>query len=260
MGAERVIGTLPNLVANRINTQLDLAGPGFAVSAEEASGLVALTLAARAIRAGEADAALVGATDVSSGAVHRAALNELGRETDTGDAAVVLVLKPLAAARRDGDTVLALLDEDGEGEADLLVGDDAAATVDPAAVFGRVHAAQGLLAVAVAATALPHRAVPRPGAPAEPRPGLRSAVAVVTPLEAPPRVSGCAPATRCPGSREPRRGCTSSPAATGGRCWPRWSGERSPRTARLAWHSSWTTTTDFPRPWRARAVGSLAVG
>lgn len=203
MGAERVIGTLPNLVANRINTQLDLAGPGFAVSAEEASGLVALTLAARAIRAGEADAALVGATDVSSGAVHRAALNELGRETDTGDAAVVLVLKPLAAARRDGDTVLALLDEDGEGEADLLVGDDAAATVDPAAVFGRVHAAQGLLAVAVAATALPHRAVPRPGAPAEPRPGLRTAVAVVTPLEAPSarvRLRAGDPLPRIPGT------------------------------------------------------------
>ncbi len=205
LGAERVVGTLPNLVANRINTQLDLAGPGFAVSAEEASGLVALALAARAIRAGEADAALVGATDLSSGAVHRSALGDLGRETGTGDAAVVLVLKPLTAARRDGDTVLALLDEESDGEADLLVGDDAAATIDPASVFGRVHAAQGLLSVAVAATALPHRAVPRPGQPAEPRPGLRSAEAVVAPLEAPtvrvrlracdvlPRVGGAVP-------------------------------------------------------------------
>jgi acyl transferase domain-containing protein/3-hydroxymyristoyl/3-hydroxydecanoyl-(acyl carrier protein) dehydratase len=205
MGAERVVGTLPNLVANRINTQLDLAGPGFAVSAEEASGLVALALAARAIRAGEADAALVGATDLSSGAVHRAALRELGRDTGTGDAAVVLVLKPLTAARRDGDTVLALLDTESEGEADLLVGDDAAATIDPASVFGRVHAAQGLLSVAVAATALPHRAVPRTGSPAEPRPGLRTAEAVVAPMEAPstrvrlragdvlPRVGGAVP-------------------------------------------------------------------
>lgn len=52
MTAEGVVGTLPNLVANRISTQLDLAGPGFAVSAEEASGLVALELAARAVRSG----------------------------------------------------------------------------------------------------------------------------------------------------------------------------------------------------------------
>ncbi|MFH9821317.1 beta-ketoacyl synthase N-terminal-like domain-containing protein [Streptomyces sp. NPDC017230] len=202
-GAEPVVGALPNLVANRINTQLDLAGPGFAVSAEEASGLVALRLAARAIRAGEADAALVGATDLSCGSVHRTALGELGHATETGDAAVVLVLKPLAAARRDGDTVLALLDQEsegegadqgeaadqgegaGEGEPDLLVGDGEAATFDPASVFGRVHAAQGLLSVAVAATALLHRAVPRPGAPAEPRADLRTAQAVVTPLEAP---------------------------------------------------------------------------
>ncbi|GAA3978195.1 type I polyketide synthase [Streptomyces marokkonensis] len=220
MGAERVVGTLPNLVANRINTQLDLAGPGFAVSAEEASGLVALRLAARAIRAGEADAALVGATDLACGAVHRTALRELGHETETGDAAVVLVLKPLAAARRDGDTVLALLDQEsegaGEGEPDLLVGDAESeseplagdgetATFDPASLFGRVHAAQGLLSVAVAATALLHRAVPRPGEPAEPRADLRTAEAVVTPLEAPttrvrlragdvrPRVRGAVP-------------------------------------------------------------------
>ncbi|MGC0380222.1 beta-ketoacyl synthase N-terminal-like domain-containing protein [Streptomyces sp. SAI-129] len=208
LGAERVVGTLPNLVANRINTQLDLAGPGFAVSAEEASGLVALALAARAMRAGEADAALVGATDLSSGAVHRAALGDLGVETGTGDAAVVLVLKPLTAARRDGDTVLALLDEESDGEADLLVGDDAAAAIDPASLFGRVHAAQGLLSVAVAATALPHRAVPRPGQPAEPRPGLRTAEAVVAAMEAPsvrvrlragdvlPRVGGAVPRLR----------------------------------------------------------------
>src|SRR5439155_1046533 len=37
-----VLGTMPNLVANRLNAQFDLAGPSFTVSAEEASGLVAL--------------------------------------------------------------------------------------------------------------------------------------------------------------------------------------------------------------------------
>ncbi|PWS51628.1 hypothetical protein DLE01_10795 [Streptomyces sp. FT05W] len=80
MDTERVVGTLPNLVAGRISTQLDLGGPGCTVSAEEASGLVALDLAARALRAGETDAALVGAVDLSCEPVHRAALQELGRE------------------------------------------------------------------------------------------------------------------------------------------------------------------------------------
>src|SRR5207248_3721925 len=75
-----VVGTMPNIVANRLNAQFDLTGPGFTVSAEEASGTVALELGARAIRAGEADAAIVGAVDLSAEPVHQAALAGLGLE------------------------------------------------------------------------------------------------------------------------------------------------------------------------------------
>ncbi|MDQ0792390.1 polyketide synthase [Streptomyces sp. B1I3] len=185
MTAERVVGSLPNLVASRISTQLDLAGPAFAVSAEEASGLVALDVAARAIRAGEADAALVGATDLSCEPVQQAALRELGHETEPGDAAVILVLKPLDAARRDGDTVIALLDEEPADAPDMVIGDGADAVFDPASLFGRAHAAQGLVSVAVAATALQHRAVPRQGELAETGALPRTAAAVVTPLGGP---------------------------------------------------------------------------
>ncbi|MGW1401019.1 beta-ketoacyl synthase N-terminal-like domain-containing protein [Streptomyces sp. NPDC002405] len=191
MTAEAVVGSMPNLVANRISTQLDLTGPGFAVSAEEASGLVALELAARAIRSGEADAALVGATDLSCEAVHRAAQRELvprqalGREDEPGDAAVVLVLKSLDTARRDGDTVVALLDEDSAGAPDMVIGDGPDAVFDPASVFGRAHAAYGLVSVAVAALSLQHRAVPRPGAPADTAAVAHTAKAAVTPLEGP---------------------------------------------------------------------------
>ncbi|WP_432160114.1 beta-ketoacyl synthase N-terminal-like domain-containing protein [Streptomyces sp. NRRL F-5630] len=183
MAAERVVGSLPNLVANRISTQLDLAGPGFAVSAEEASGLVALDLAARALRAGEADVALVGAVDLSREPVHQAALRELGREADTGDAAVVLVVKPLDAARRDGDTVMAVLDEGAADAPDMVIGDGPGAAFDPGAVFGRAHAAQGLVSVAVAVTALQARAVPCPGLPADSATPPRTAAVVVAPLE-----------------------------------------------------------------------------
>lgn len=185
MTAEGVVGTLPNLVANRISTQLDLAGPGFAVSAEEASGLVALELAARAVRSGEADAALVGATDLSCEAVHRAARRELGREDEPGDAAVVLVLKSLDSARRDGDTVVALLDEENADAPDMVIGDGPDAVFDPASSFGRAHAAYGLVSVAVAALSLQHRAVPRPGLPADTAAVALTAKAAVTPLEGP---------------------------------------------------------------------------
>ncbi|MFE4453520.1 beta-ketoacyl synthase N-terminal-like domain-containing protein [Streptomyces sp. NPDC056796] len=200
MDAERVVGTLPNLVANRINTQLDLGGPGCTVSAEEASGLVALGLAARALRAGEADAALVGAVDLSCEPVHRAALRALGRPADTGDAAVAVVLKRLADARRDGDTVLALLDDEATGEPDVVTGDGAG--FDPAGLFGRAHAAHGLLAAAAAVTALRHRALPRAGGPAAAAPGLRTARVEVSPLDAPPlrvRLRGADPGSWVPG-------------------------------------------------------------
>ncbi|WP_405927823.1 beta keto-acyl synthase [Streptomyces griseus] len=186
MTAEGVVGSMPNLAANRISTQLDLAGPGFTVSAEEASGLVALEVAARAIRSGEADAALVGATDLSCEAVHRAALRELGRTEEAGDAAVVLVLKSLDAARGDGDTVVALLDEEADGTPDMVIGDGPDAVFDPASAFGRAHAASGLVSVAVAALSLQHRAIPRPGGPADTAAVAHTARAVVAPLEGPP--------------------------------------------------------------------------
>ena len=177
--AAGVLGTMPNLVANRINVQLDLAGPSYTVSAEEVSGLAALDLAARALRAGEADAAVVGAVDLSCEPVHQAALRPLGRDRRPGDAAVAVVLKRLDDAQRHGDRVIAVLDDDPTGQRPpgLVVGDDGAGTItgpddpvpegpswfDPAALFGVAHAAYGLVAVAAAATAVRHQVLPRAG-------------------------------------------------------------------------------------------------
>ncbi len=190
LDAPGVLGTMPNVVANRLNAQLDLSGPGFSVSAEEGSGLVALGLAARALRRGEADSAIVGAVDLSHEPVHQAALAELGIDRTSGDAAVALVLKRLTDARRDGDTVLAHLDELGDEPADMVVGTRREGSVlpgfDPEALFGTAHAATGLVAVAAAALALHHRAVPDDsGRRAAPGLGIRSAEVIVAPLEAP---------------------------------------------------------------------------
>ncbi|MBM7809963.1 3-oxoacyl-(acyl-carrier-protein) synthase/3-hydroxymyristoyl/3-hydroxydecanoyl-(acyl carrier protein) dehydratase [Saccharothrix algeriensis] len=166
--AAGVTGTMPNLVANRISVQLDLAGPGFTVSAEEGSGLVALDVAAQALRAGECDAALVGAVDLAHEPAHRAAAVALGLPDAPGDAAVALVLRRLDDADRAGEPVLAVLD-DGAAPPDLTVGDlgrPGAPHLDPTALFGRPHAAVGLLAVAAAITALDHA----PPASADPEP------------------------------------------------------------------------------------------
>jgi PfaB family protein len=190
-----VLGTMPNLVANRINVQQDLAGPGYTVSAEEASGLVALELAGRALRMGEADAAVVGAVDLSCEPVHQAAVRALGRDRPPGDAAVVLVLERLADARRAGHPVIALVDDTlppgpepglvvGDGEPPAGASPAGTGWFDPAELFGVAHAAHGLVAVAAAATAVRHQVIPRPGGLAVPVSDGVAALVAVEPLGA----------------------------------------------------------------------------
>ncbi|HQZ16234.1 MAG TPA: beta-ketoacyl synthase N-terminal-like domain-containing protein, partial [Vicinamibacteria bacterium] len=132
-----VIGTMPNIVANRLSSQWDARGPGFSVSAEELSGYRALDLALRALRNHELDAAIVGAVDLSAERVHAAALQSLENATDppTADAAVVLVLKRLDDALAEGDAVLGILDP-----STVMPG--------PPQLGPSAHAASGLLDVA----------------------------------------------------------------------------------------------------------------
>ena len=155
--AAGVLGTMPNIVANRLNAQLDLGGPSGTLSAEEASGVVALQLACRALRAGEVDAAIVGAVDLSCEPVHRRAASALLPPAllAAGDVAVALVLKPLSAATRDGDTLLALIDAPGASTTPGQAFGPGA--IDLTATFGHAHAASGLLHVAAAIAACHHR-------------------------------------------------------------------------------------------------------
>ncbi|HET6532600.1 MAG TPA: beta-ketoacyl synthase N-terminal-like domain-containing protein, partial [Actinoplanes sp.] len=176
--AARVLGAMANIAANRISGQLGLSGPGFAVSAEQASGIAALQLATRALRAGEIDAALVGAVDLSDEPVHRAAVTRVGLTAEPADAAVVLVLKRRDDARRDGDPIFAMIDRETPA--------GGAAERFPTGLFGTPHAAAGLLEVAVAALALRHRARPRAGQPAQPHLGATTADVVTRVLGAPP--------------------------------------------------------------------------
>ena len=159
--AASVVGCMPNIVANRLSHQLDFQGPGFAVCAEELSGVVALELAARALRQGEVDAAVIGAVDLCCEPVAAAAAAVLpANRRNTGDGAVLLVLKRHADALRDGDEVLALLPAapaDGAPAFALnLTPDDAGLTPR----FGHAHAASGLLHVAAAVVACAHHAIP----------------------------------------------------------------------------------------------------
>ncbi|MFG2004313.1 beta-ketoacyl synthase N-terminal-like domain-containing protein [Spirillospora sp. NPDC048911] len=207
--AAGVVGTMPNIVANRLNSQFDLAGPGFSVFAEEASGLAALELGCRALRADEADVVMVGAVDLSCEPVHEASLQAMGHARPPGDAAVVLLLRRLPDAERDGDDVIALVDDSGSPgtEPGLRIGPgaprDGIPSFDPVTRFGSPHAAEGLVAVAAAALAVRHRAVPRTRGPADPLLGEALADVTAEPLGTAParvRIRGAAPASWSAGS------------------------------------------------------------
>jgi 3-oxoacyl-(acyl-carrier-protein) synthase/3-hydroxymyristoyl/3-hydroxydecanoyl-(acyl carrier protein) dehydratase len=186
LDAPTVVGLLPNIPANRLNKLLNVSGPGFTVSSEELSGITALAIAARALREGELDAALVGAVDFSGEYVHETAVAEwAGPDAPTaGDAAVAIVVKRLADAERDRNVIYAVLPVDVEGkepgaeQPGLLLGDgeeeavsgvinrsalddagNARKSGDVSGVrleqrFGKAHAAHGLLHVAAGALSL----------------------------------------------------------------------------------------------------------
>ncbi len=119
LGAEEVVGTMPNIPANRLNRQLDIGGPSFTVAAGEASGRVALELAVRALGTRQLDTVVVGGADLCCHPVHEAALAALEGATDApGDAASALVLRRLDDALEAGDPVLAVLNADPDAVAD----------------------------------------------------------------------------------------------------------------------------------------------
>lgn len=104
-----VVGKMPNIVANRINSQFDFRGPSFSVNAEEVSGLVALDVAARALGSGELDLAFIGAVDLSDESVHRSALEAVGGQQHCADAAVVFAVMTREKALEEGREILAVL-------------------------------------------------------------------------------------------------------------------------------------------------------
>lgn len=156
-----VLGTMPNIVANRLNSQFELRGPSFSMSSEELSGTIALEHALRALRFGELDAAVVGAVDLSCEPVHMDAASKLlpdGLQRPS-DAAVILVLKRAADATRDGDDIIALIPAERPPQGGLSLNLDAQdAGLTP--WLGHAHAAAGLLHVAAVALCLHERRLP----------------------------------------------------------------------------------------------------
>jgi 3-oxoacyl-(acyl-carrier-protein) synthase/3-hydroxymyristoyl/3-hydroxydecanoyl-(acyl carrier protein) dehydratase len=143
-----VLGSMANMVANRLSYQFDLAGPSLSFSAEEHSGLMALEAAGRALRNHDIDIAIVAAVDLCCDVLHRAVALELWKDSRSvpGDAAVVMVLQREDDPQLQGQNILAFLDT---APATLTLDEG----VRMRALFGHPHACVGLLQAAACVTA-----------------------------------------------------------------------------------------------------------
>ena len=159
--AENVVGTMPNIPANRLSVQLDAGGPGFTFSAEELSGVQALGAAMDALVSGDIQVALVGAVDLACDPRHAAAISQLVPGTIPGDAAVVLIVERLADAEAAGRRVWAVLDAvETTGAAAAPLAHTSGEAIAAPAALGRAHAAAALVDVAAAVLACGHGLLP----------------------------------------------------------------------------------------------------
>ncbi|WP_213271884.1 beta-ketoacyl synthase N-terminal-like domain-containing protein [Hyphomonas sp.] len=99
--AADVLGAMANMTANRLTVSEDFRGRGFAIAAEEASGLAALDAACDALRRGDLDLAIVAAADFATETVTAS-----HTPAPPGDMAAALVLKRRSDAEVAGDPVL----------------------------------------------------------------------------------------------------------------------------------------------------------
>ncbi len=113
LNANRTMGGLASVAASRVARELGFGGPSYTLSSEESSGLVALETAARALRRGEVDFALAGAVGLGADVrawLGRSAHEGSAAEETPSEGAVVVALKRLEDAEREGDRIYAVLE------------------------------------------------------------------------------------------------------------------------------------------------------
>ncbi|MGE8406416.1 MAG: SDR family NAD(P)-dependent oxidoreductase [Pseudomonas sp.] len=123
-GQTAIPSGLPWSVANRVSWALDLCGPSLAVDTACSSSLTALHMALESLRKGQCRAALVGGVNLYSHPAKYVQLcqqhmlspsgrcHAFGSAADgfvPGEGVAALLLKPLHAARQDGDRILAVI-------------------------------------------------------------------------------------------------------------------------------------------------------
>ncbi|MCB5907360.1 type I polyketide synthase, partial [Streptomyces pinistramenti] len=152
-------GGLLSITANRVSYELDLTGPSSAVDTACSSGLTALHQACEHLRTGRSPLALAGAVNLMLSPAPFIGFAQAGVVSPTGrchpfgaaadgfvrsEGAVMLVLKPLAAAFADGDRVHAVILATALNSDGRTVGLSAPSSRTQAALLRRVYATAGI--------------------------------------------------------------------------------------------------------------------
>jgi polyketide synthase PksN len=119
-----ISGNMPAVLANRISNFMDLRGPSVTVDTACSSSLVAVDMACRSILNGDCETAIVGSVNLLLSPASFEAFRQDGMEASggycrtfdhgadgfvRGEGVAVIVLKPMAVAQRDHDTILAVI-------------------------------------------------------------------------------------------------------------------------------------------------------
>ncbi|OBA35146.1 polyketide synthase Pks13 [Gordonia sp. 852002-51296_SCH5728562-b] len=122
--AYALTGTSTSIVANRVSYFFDFHGPSVAMDTACSSSLVAVHQAVRSLRSGESDVALAGGVNMIITPAATLGFDSIGAQAKDGhikafsadadgmiraEGGGLFVLKRIADARRDGDTVLAVV-------------------------------------------------------------------------------------------------------------------------------------------------------
>ena len=122
--AYALTGTSTSIVANRVSYFFDFHGPSVAMDTACSSSLVAVHQAVRSLRSGESDVALAGGVNMIITPAATLGFDSIGAQAKDGhikafsadadgmiraEGGGLFVLKRMADARRDGDTVLAVV-------------------------------------------------------------------------------------------------------------------------------------------------------
>ncbi|GLB81274.1 polyketide synthase [Mycobacterium kiyosense] len=132
VGHHAFSGLSRGMIANRVSFCFDLRGPSLTVDSGQSSSLVAVHLAAEALRAGTASMAVAGGVQLNLAAEIESLEREFGALSPSGhtyafdaradgyvrsDGAALVLLKPLGAALDDGNRVHAIISGSAVGNA-----------------------------------------------------------------------------------------------------------------------------------------------